>query len=235
LDEKGEIMKKTIRPYISTDLETTGVATDKVHILELGAVLDDGVNSIDNLKTFNVLIKEPLQYTEEYAMNLNTDILQQIDSGKSGLPIMTPGEAFVAFAEFVQDGCGLALEWDQANGVERPSASISFAGKNISTFDFPIIHTALRRMTTQTKEVRGIDASVLMEVIANFTVGAKGGLLKRRFIDLGSVYFDQFGYIPSQDEIMNLLGWEKVNHRAKDDAMQVVKGLRAKWETNPSL
>lgn len=220
---------KTMRPYIAFDLETTGVDTDQVHTLEIGAVIDDGVSPIDKLRTFNVLIKEPLEYTEPYAMNLNAKILEEINSNESNLPILKPGEAMASFANFCKGVSDMAKQWDIDNGVGRATPSFSFAGKNASTFDFPILHTMLKRMHTQTQEVSGLDAQALVDVTNKFTIGAKGGFLKRRFVDLGSVYFDRFGYIPSQDEIMTLLGWEKVNHRAKDDAMQVVRALRAKW------
>lgn len=222
-------MKKTIRPYIAFDLETTGVDVNNVHTLEIGAVFDDGVSPIEELKTFNVLIREEVyHYAEPYAMQLNYQVLKEIATKKSSIPILRPGEAMLSFQGFCENASPIAKQWDQNNGASYATPSFSFAGKNASSFDFPILHTMLARLLKMDIKESGVDPEVAAGIVKAFTIGT--GFLKRRFIDLGSVYYDDFGYIPSQDEIMTFLGWEKVNHRAKDDAMQVVRAIRNKWE-----
>ena len=46
-------------PYISLDVEATGVDVNRVHVLQLAAVYDDG-SHIDSLSSFNVVIRWPV-------------------------------------------------------------------------------------------------------------------------------------------------------------------------------
>jgi oligoribonuclease (3'-5' exoribonuclease) len=76
---------------------------------------------------------------------------------------------------------------------------VVFAGKNVANFDLPFL--------------------------------LKNGLkvsYAHRIIDVGSMYFDSFGYVPSLDEINVLLGRKAVTHRALDDAKDVVNAIQKK-------
>jgi oligoribonuclease (3'-5' exoribonuclease) len=46
-----------LRPYISIDLETTGLDVEKVQILQIGWVIDDGVSPINSLEKGSILIQ----------------------------------------------------------------------------------------------------------------------------------------------------------------------------------
>ena len=57
-------------------------------------------------------------------------------------------------------------------------------------------------------------------------------MLKHRVIDVGSMYYEDFGYIPNTNELATHLGLEQTDHRAKSDAMFVVKAVRMKNKIN---
>jgi oligoribonuclease (3'-5' exoribonuclease) len=76
------------------------------------------------------------------------------------------------------------------------------AGKNVATFDLPILKN------------NGFD-------IYSFS---------HRIFDVGSMYYEDFGYIPSLDEINKLRGAENVVHDALADCWDVVDAIRFKMK-----
>ena len=46
-----------LRPYLSIDIETTGLDTRKSEILSIGIILDDGVTPIDQLRRREIFIR----------------------------------------------------------------------------------------------------------------------------------------------------------------------------------
>jgi oligoribonuclease (3'-5' exoribonuclease) len=85
---------------------------------------------------------------------------------------------------------------------ENSPSAVSIAGKNVGVFDVPILKNQ------------------------GFTIKCK-----HRFIDVGSIYFIDFGYNPGLNEINQKLGISPVSHRALDDALNVVQAIRAKVNT----
>lgn len=75
---------------------------------------------------------------------------------------------------------------------------IPIAGKNVAGFDLPILQNN------------------------NIKINAH-----HRTLDVGSLYFHKFGYVPSLDEINKLLGFDSVSHKALDDALNIVKIVRS--------
>lgn len=214
---------KSIRPYIALDLETTGVDVERVHILELGAVLDDGKSEVEGLLTLNKLVKEKAYfYSEPYAMQMNAEILTAIAKTKYGVSLVHVATDLLNMIT----NCGeLAYEWDRANNVTRPSRAVSIAGKNVSTFDYPILLNSLQRIASANPE----DHQAI-HCAASLKLDRSGAIVKRRFIDIGSMYYDDFGYVPDQGEIMKLIGDTMVTHRALDDSLQVVRAIRYKMK-----
>jgi len=45
-----------LKPYISLDIETTGPDVNTASVLQVAAVYDDAVSSIDKLEKFDILI-----------------------------------------------------------------------------------------------------------------------------------------------------------------------------------
>lgn len=129
-----------ITPWLSIDVETTGLNLEKSQILQLAAVWDDGSQSISDLRRFNVIIDNgPLTYGEPYALQLNNALLRKISTDVisttyhegATMYIVNARRAFYAWVNNLNAG-----------------KAIFIGGKNVAGFDVPILnnngfHTAL--------------------------------------------------------------------------------------------
>lgn len=202
-----------MRPYISIDIETTGLDIERSHILQLGWVLDDGVSPIENLKTGNFLIENPvITYGESYAIAMNAWIFAELAKKPSDrkMACETLGGALGALQEDVFTASRLAEAYDKAAGAKHPSDKVQVAGKNVGNFDYPIIK---HKIDT---ELVGTGRATMLK------------LIDHRFLDVGSIYYSDFGRNPGFNSICELVGIPAINHNALDDAMAVVKCLRHK-------
>jgi hypothetical protein len=116
-------------PYLSVDIETTGLDKQKSNILQLAAVWDDG-GPLEQLKTFDVLIDNgPITYGEPYALALNAWIFEILGGMKPCPPehkVLPIQKAREQFLEFVYSILG-------------ENKFIYVAGKNAARFDLPIL------------------------------------------------------------------------------------------------
>jgi hypothetical protein len=111
-------------PYLSLDIETTGLDREKSHVLQLAAVYDNG-KPLDELPTFNKVIRWPvISHGEEYAMNLNRHLLERAFKKQD---VVSIEEARVAFQSWLS-GLGTKF-WP--------------AGKNVQGFDLPILKNSV--------------------------------------------------------------------------------------------
>lgn len=83
------------------------------------------------------------------------------------------------------------------NLVQHKNKPIVLAGKNVAGFDLPILRN------------NGFDINV-----------------KHRIIDVGSMYYPFFGYVPSFDEISALIGAPPITHNAMEDCERVVEAIQ---------
>ena len=205
-----------IRPYLSIDIETTGVDIEHVEILELGCVIDDGVSKLEDLEVHNWVIHHDFfRYSEPYAMAMNIDLIKSIRDKKN---TEDPGDVFITFYNVMEQCSKLAYEWDIKNGVNRPSDRIQLCGKNISGFDKPILNKFF-------KELFENDYSLEDE-----WTGWDEDLLQHRTKDVGSMYDVHFGYTPNLNQINELIGYKEVAHRAGYDALNNVAAVRWLYE-----
>lgn len=115
-------------PYLSLDVETTGVDIQRVHVLQLAAVYDNG-KPLQELQTFDAVIAWPtITYGEEYAMNLNKHLLERADRNDRVVNVGTARENFEKWLAVVQ-----------------PEGRITVAGKNAAGFDLPILTNNVNR------------------------------------------------------------------------------------------
>jgi len=115
-------------PYVSIDIETTGLDRQKVHVLQLAAVYDSG-QDIEDLPTFDRVIKWPvISHSEEYAMNLNRGLIRRAYQNDRVVSIEQARLDFEKWLEKVQ-----------------PSGRFTAAGKNIQGFDMPILVNPVNR------------------------------------------------------------------------------------------
>lgn len=118
-------------PYVSIDIETTGLDPATCQTLEVGAVIDDWVKPINQLQQFRrVLIHETVT-GNPYAMALNANLLKQIATPPpqpyTGCEFCKPEELADQFAR-----------WLNANGMDP--MSVQAAGKNFAPFDMQFLY-----------------------------------------------------------------------------------------------
>lgn len=187
-----------MRPYLSVDLETTGLDM-KSAILEIAFVLDDGKSPVDQLEKHSYVIQHnSFTHAEPYALNMNAALIKQIAEKKDTVSL-----------EFALKQLEIALtdlsykcqKYDEETKAWRIDRKVCIAGKNVASFDIPLLRA--NGFTSSLISHRTIDTGSMY------------------FKDFG-------GVIPSQGEINKLIGREEVSHRALDDAMDVVCAIRAK-------
>lgn len=117
------------RPYVSIDIETTGLDPDKCQILEIGVVLEDWNSPIEKLARFHCYVVNETITGEEYALNLNKAILERIDNRH------LPENAQYKFLSPGQVAADLN-GWLMANSViDDVGGTVLAAGKNFASFD----------------------------------------------------------------------------------------------------
>ena len=188
-----------MRGYVSVDIETTGIA-DNAHILQISAVYDDLKTPIDQLKTFDVVIKyDVMTHCEPYAMGMNAALLKKMMSKDfKTCDVHKASTLFLQFLDGVQ-------EIDEKGRKQK----IIFAGKNVASFDIPKITNFL----PDHKEYRG-----------HFT----RNIVHYKTLDVGSLYYDVFKDNVSLSKINELTNRPAVSHNALDDAFDVVYAVRHK-------
>lgn len=67
-----------MHPYISIDIETTGLNPETCQILEIGAVYEDWTTPIEQLPTFHCYVLHDLIVGQPYALQMNHRILKAI-------------------------------------------------------------------------------------------------------------------------------------------------------------
>ena len=120
------------RPYVSIDIETTGLNPETCQILEIGAVLDDWNSPISELKKFHCYVVHETTVGEDYALNMNKAILARIanrhEPENTQYLFLSPGQVAVEFNGWLM-GCGLIGTTDAVADTVLP------AGKNFASFD----------------------------------------------------------------------------------------------------
>ncbi len=113
-----------MRPYISLDIETSGLDLQKSHMLQFGLTYDDGKSDIKNLPTLNLFVDyKYITYGEPYALKMNSWIFEKIvKGGENVVPLDKAIDQMITFIE-------------QHKGRYR----MQIAGKNVGSFDIPIL------------------------------------------------------------------------------------------------
>jgi DNA polymerase III epsilon subunit-like protein len=125
-----ELPSRIKMPYVSIDLETTGLNPDYCQLLEIGAVYDDGFKFVDELSVFHKYVYSPNgRYTgEPFALQMNAKILKRLSSisgaDKQNKVCVRPDEVAECFRQWLIEACG----WDG-------KTCLTPAGKNFASFD----------------------------------------------------------------------------------------------------
>lgn len=196
--------------YLSVDLETTDLDPDVGQILEFAAVFDDLKTPRNELKTFRrlVLDRDGVYKGGAIAMSMNAELLKQIGDieikiKKQQATCFNQTDGWCYADQLVQDVCN----WLTA-AARWYGETVTFAGKNFATFD---------RGFLKKPDYKGFFDKIPMH---------------RRVIDPASMWWspkdDGFTLPDSKlcKERAGITG--SVQHKALDDAFDVVDMIRAK-------
>jgi hypothetical protein len=146
-------------PYVSIDLETTGLSSETCQILEFGAVYDDWTTPVSELPTFHRIITHDTIVGQPYALSMHSDLLRRTATRKTLKTCPECGNSLCLLdAEFAGYGFCLACEWTgslsdhvfcsaqrlvheftkwmlHCSGLTLPKNKITPAGKNFASFD----------------------------------------------------------------------------------------------------
>lgn len=111
--------------YASIDIETTGLDSEFCQILSVGVVIEDTKNKLpfEEIPKFHAIILRKRIQGEPFALNMNKDIIEIINSNKEVANIILIKED-----ELVDH----LISFFRMNGLE---GKISVAGKNYTGFD----------------------------------------------------------------------------------------------------
>ena len=126
-------------PYVSIDIETTGLNPENCQVLEIGAVIDDAVTPIEDCPTFHCYVDHGLILGEPYAVSMHPTILRRIATHEEGYTYLQPWEVATRFRDFLKE-----------NGLDPENEKVFVAGKNYAGFDARF----LRKLTNWDKHVR---------------------------------------------------------------------------------
>lgn len=206
------------RPYVSVDIETTGLDLERSQILEIGAVFDDMESPIEELETFTAKIYyDHFEYAELKALSMNKTVIDEIVA-KPALRknVFTFTDTMTDFIMWLKGRRDSLRKYEDAQNRKYTDDKIHVAGKNVSAFDIPIIKNQMSKR---------LDKNLATEYLNEFE-----SLVHFRYIDVGSLYMVDFdGYLPSLNDINRVTGRQKVSHRAVDDAFDVVCAIRHKF------
>jgi oligoribonuclease (3'-5' exoribonuclease) len=132
--------------YLSLDLETTGLDSQKDQILMIGAVVEDTEASdtpVEQLRTFGCYIKHARYEGSSYALAMNAWILDILSGRKTGdWPVINSYESnnpdqqpwVSQFSYFLYNS--FPLQYD---------GEIVLAGKSVANFDYQFLPSRLRQ------------------------------------------------------------------------------------------
>ena len=112
--------------YISVDVETLGLNTERHSLIEVGAVFDDLKTPIDKLPTchFYVVNEDNTYIGDPFAMSMHSAILKRIANREEGFHYVPEDCVDGVFYDFIHLNCGY-----------EPNEKVTIAGKNFGNFD----------------------------------------------------------------------------------------------------
>jgi len=134
------------QPYLSLDIETTGLDPDTCQIIEIGGVFDFLDRPLKECPTFHTYVRHKLYVGEPFALNLNGKILGRLAETPEGFSYNCADDVVPVLASWVKQ-CG----WDMK------AKSLLIAGKNFGGFDFGFLRRLSGFMSTMKFKYRFLD------------------------------------------------------------------------------
>ena len=131
------------RPYVSIDIETTGLDPSFCQVIEIGAVIDDWDAPVEELKRFHAYVYHDRIVGQPYALQMNAAILLKIANAEKAVRGVQPGDV----ADVTLDGDRFLRpkavgrrfsQFLEKNGIV-PGKAVLAAGKNFAGFDRPFL------------------------------------------------------------------------------------------------
>lgn len=203
--------------YVSVDIETTGTDRQNDQILEFGAIIEDSKKqlSFEEIPKFEAIILHDRLSGNPYALNMNArliEILAKIPpkSSKAYVDyvnkhnIINPGHLGYAFAKFLRHHLNMREIYEEEDIIP---VTVIASGKNFDSFD--------------------------KQFLLNLSNFSKFVQFNRRSINVAEFFIDfqKDMQPPSLDECLRRAGFKNdiVNHKALDDAWDVIKVLRTQY------
>ena len=116
-----------MRPYVSIDIETTGLDPDTCQVLEIGAVIHDPAKPLLECPTFRACVKHDVITGSPRALQMNARLLEEIAEGGG---------------EWKGDACARFREWLETHLPigDLTANYIHALGKNVGTFDLVFLN-----------------------------------------------------------------------------------------------
>jgi DNA polymerase III epsilon subunit-like protein len=114
-----------MKPYVSLDIETTGLCPETCQVLEIGAVFDYLDRPLLECPTFHTYVRHKLYVGEPYALALNARIFKILANPPDNVKVCCLEDVPVELASWLQK-CGCDT---------KTPHSLSFGGKNFGGFD----------------------------------------------------------------------------------------------------
>jgi oligoribonuclease (3'-5' exoribonuclease) len=126
-------------PYVSIDIETTGLDPETCQILEIGAAFDNWTQPLSKLPTFHCYVTHRQIVGSAYALAMNAEILRKLANPQPTGTYLDETQVAKCLAAWLNVQCG----WDG-------SKALTPAGKNFASFD----RQFLKRLPDFEKKVR---------------------------------------------------------------------------------
>lgn len=114
-----------MKPYVSIDIETTGLNPEHHQILEIGAVIDDWLTPVVKLPHFHCYVDNgDTLVGSPYALSMHPTILRRIATREGDYQYLYPQDVAPAFAR-----------WLEMYGILPRLRHLTVGGKNFASFD----------------------------------------------------------------------------------------------------
>lgn len=114
--------------FVSIDIETTGSDFETCDVIEIGAVIDDWLEPLDQPPTFHCYIDRHSFKGQTYALSMHPTIFRRIATKEEGFTYLYPNEATKRLSEWMRNKGAYEVE----DGFTRRA---NVAGKNFAMFD----------------------------------------------------------------------------------------------------